>query len=259
MDPKEIYTKLFNEDSRLNRSNASKVEYLTTLKYLQEYLKPNDKILDLGAGTGIYSIELAKQGYDVTAVELVEENLECLIGKITKDMKITPILGNALDLSCFSNDSFDVVLNMGPLYHLPNEDDRIKAIQETMRVLKKGGFAFFAYINNDMVFITEALSYNPNFLLDNNNRYYNRSNFKLSDEVFTILPIDYFRSLMKKLGIVEEKQIAQDGFSELLEDKINALSEEKFYEWLRFHYHTCEKPEFLGSSHHILFITKKEV
>jgi len=62
----------YNEEDRLKR-RTGQVEYLTTSKYIHNYIKPTDKIIEIGAGTGAYSIPLAEEGYDVTAVELVEK------------------------------------------------------------------------------------------------------------------------------------------------------------------------------------------
>lgn len=67
-----------DEDSRLDRSRQGQLEYLTTMNYIHRYAKAGVKILEIGAGTGRYSIALAKEGYNVTAVELVESNLEVL-------------------------------------------------------------------------------------------------------------------------------------------------------------------------------------
>lgn len=257
MDVKTLYTEHFDEAQRLNRTNASKVEFMTTLHVLDDYLKESMSILEVGAGTGAYSLELARKGHDVTALELVPKNLETLKRNITPDMNVNPVLGNALDLSAFNDNSFDIVLNLGPLYHLPEEADRIRAIRESMRVLKPGGTALFAYINNDMVFVTESLRYTPQFLLGDAEEYYDPKSFKVADIPFTVLRVGYVRRLMKELGLPEIRHVATDGYAELLAKEINALDEDRFNEWFRFHLHTCEKPESLGSSHHLLYVTKK--
>ena len=73
------YYNKFNEDKRLNTRHGQ-VEFITSMKYIKEYLKEfnNPKILDVGAGTGKYSINLANDGYDVTALELVKHNLKVI-------------------------------------------------------------------------------------------------------------------------------------------------------------------------------------
>ena len=78
----EKYYNKFNEEKRLN-SRHGKVEFITSMKYIHEYLEQMDspKVLDVGAGTGRYSVSLAEEGYDVTAVELVKYNLGILKSK----------------------------------------------------------------------------------------------------------------------------------------------------------------------------------
>ena len=73
------YYNKFNEDKRLNTRHGQ-VEFITSMKYIKEYLKEfnNPKILDVGAGTGKYSINLANDGYDVTALEVVKHNLKVI-------------------------------------------------------------------------------------------------------------------------------------------------------------------------------------
>ena len=79
----------YKEENRLKKSNHNRLEFITTTKYIEKYLKKNDKILEVGAGTGAYSLYYAKQGYDVTAIELVEENIEKLKQGITEKMNDT--------------------------------------------------------------------------------------------------------------------------------------------------------------------------
>lgn len=255
-DIRELYTDIFDEDKRLCHDQASQIEFLTNQRYILKYLKPGDHILELGAATGIYTTMLAKLGYQVTALEYVEKNIEQLKSKLTPAMKVTPLLGNAIDLSQFPDDSFDVVLNMGPLYHFPKHEDRVKVVKESLRVLKKDGYGIFAFINNDMVFVTEALCYNPDFLTDEDQNYH-KPTHKVLDDPFTVLTVESIQALMTECGCVQEKLISSDGYAELLASKINSLSEDKFQKWLDFHFYTCEKPSSLNSSHHLLYITKK--
>ena len=101
----EKYYNKFNEDKRL-LSRHGQVEFITSMKYIHECLETMDhpKILDIGAGTGRYSVALAEEGYDVTAVELVKYNLGILK---KKQSTVKAYQGNALNLKRFSDNSFD--------------------------------------------------------------------------------------------------------------------------------------------------------
>lgn len=109
---------IFNEDSRLNHSKAARVEFLTTVRYIEKYLKKGDKILDIGAGAGEYSLYFARNGYEVAALELTDANIAAFRKKLMPEDKIDLVQGNALDLSRYDDKSFDIVLLFGPLYHL---------------------------------------------------------------------------------------------------------------------------------------------
>ena len=74
---------IFNEDTRLNRSKAARVEFLTNVRYIEKYLTESSKILDIGAGAGEYSIYFARKGYEVSAIELSENNVKSFRRKLT--------------------------------------------------------------------------------------------------------------------------------------------------------------------------------
>lgn len=244
---------LFNEDTRLNHSKAARVEFLTTVRYIEEYLKPRGKILDIGAGAGEYSLYFARKGYDVSALELSENNIKAFRKKISPEDHIHLIQGNAMDLSCYEDDSFDVVLMLGPLYHLSRDEDKQTCIAQAKRVCKPGGKIFFAFISNDMVILTE-FSYRPDYFTAGD---YNKETFRLDDFPFVFHTVERCRDVLRAGGIRILKEVASDGVSELMEDKINALDEEGYRQYLRYHYYICEKPECLGMSNHLLFIGEK--
>lgn len=108
MELDEVYQR-FDEEHRLNGTQWARVEFLTTTHYIDSCLHPKARILDIGAGTGAYSLHYAGQGYAVTAVEPVEHNLDILMRHVRPCMDLKPILGNALDLSQLRDDSFDLV------------------------------------------------------------------------------------------------------------------------------------------------------
>lgn len=127
------------------------------MKYIHDLLANVDKeashILDVGAGTGRYSISLTHEGYRVKAVEFVRHNLDILKSKIAASDRIEAIQGNALDLSMFGAETFDMTLVLGPMYHLYTEEDKKKALEEAIRVTKTGGYILAAYCMNEPTMI----------------------------------------------------------------------------------------------------------
>lgn len=249
----QLLYEIFDEDSRLNRSKASRVEFLTTIKYINRYLNKNSWILDIGAGAGEYSLYFSKLGYRVDAIELATNNINKFKNKITPDLNINLSQGTALDLSKYKDNNFDIVLLMGPLYHLENEADRLKALNEALRVCKQGGIIVSTFISNDMVILTE-FDYDPNFFKGYS---YNHETFKVNNFPFVFDTVDDATNLINKLDMDIINIVAQDGASELMADKINQLSDDDYDQYLRYHYYICEKPEFLGMSNHLMFICKK--
>ncbi|MCL2399937.1 MAG: class I SAM-dependent methyltransferase [Defluviitaleaceae bacterium] len=246
--------KIFNEDTRLNYSKSAKVEFFTTVSYVEKYLKHGSRIIDVGAGAGEYSIYFAKQGYTVTAVELVENNVRTFKEKLTSDLDIDLRQGNACDLSDFDDCSFDVVLLLGPLYHISNPDERKKCIDEARRVCKKDGVIFFAYISNDMVILTETFLYNLDYLKSGD---YDKETFVVDNFPFVFFTVSKARNEIIQNEIILLHEIAVDGVSELLAEKINQLDDDSFNQYLKYHFYCCEKPEMLGMSNHLLFVGHK--
>lgn len=95
----------YDEDSRLAPRHGS-VEFLTTMRYIEKYIRPGHRVLEVGAGTGRYSHALAGRGYAVDAVELVEHNIEIFRQNTRPGEPVTITQGNAMDLSAFPDDAY---------------------------------------------------------------------------------------------------------------------------------------------------------
>lgn len=244
---------IFDEDSRLS-TKAARIEFLTTIRQIQKYLKPGMKILDLGAGTGEYSLYFAKKGYEVTAIELVDKHAKRIKKKSTPDMNLEVFQGNAKDISIIEDNSFDIVLCFGPLYYLEKVEDKMKCIEEVKRVCKDNGKMFYAFIANDMIIATETMCYNPEFLKEDS---YDHKTFKVEDFPFVFHTVENCRNLLKVSNVKIKAEVAADGLSELLADKINVMDNKSYEQWINYHFYCCEKPEFLGASNHLLFVAEK--
>ena len=251
------YYNKFNEDKRL-KTKHGRVEYLTALHYIKKYTKKrkNPSILDVGAGTGAYTVKLFEEGYNITAVELVKHNLK-VIEKKNPNIKV--INGNALNLSMFNNESFDIILLFGPLYHLISIEDKVKAVLEAKRVLKKGGYIFISYCANEYGIITHG--FKDNYIkksLDNNEI---DSSFKIiskEEDLYSFVRIEDINYIRNKCNLKRVKILSQDGPAEYLKKEINSMDEDTFNIFFNYHLKTCERKELLGAGRHILDILKKE-
>ena len=254
----EEYYNSRDEDSRL-LSQHGQVEYLTTMKYIHEYVSTfsSPKILEIGAGTGRYSVALAKEGYSVTAVELVQHNLDVLKSKLDGSESITAIQGNALDLSAFPDKSFDLTMLLGPLYHLYTWEDKIQAISEAVRVTKPGGYLLVAYCMNEptiiqYVFLADHLRdvTETNMLTDD---WHCKSEPK---EIFELYRTEDISLLNSAFPVDRMKLIATDGAAHYMRGFIDEMDRETFAKWLDYHFATCERQDLIGASNHTLDILK---
>ena len=254
----EFYNKS-DEDGRLLSRHGS-VEYLTTMKYIGESLAgiADPSILELGAGTGRYSVTLAKQGYNVTAVELFEHNLEILRAKLDGTEPITAIRGNALDLSAFQDDSFDLTMVLGPMYHLFNKEDKIRALSEAVRVTKPGGKILAAYCMNEPTVVQYVFGMNHLHEVM-------RLNMITKDwhcvsepkELFDLVRTEDIAELDAAVPVKRLKLVATDGATNYKREYIDAMDDETFDKWMDFHLAVCERQDLIGASHHTLDILQK--
>lgn len=253
----KFYNEICNEDTRLDQKHR-KLEFLTTDRYVQKYLKPNCRILEVGAGTGRYSLYYASQGYKVNSIEYVQHNLDVLKSKITDNMNIVAEQGDAIDLSRFEDNIFDIVLVLGPLYHLYTEEEINKYINEAKRVCKNNGIMMFAYLPNDSIMISWALLKGHLKFGYDNKRF--DQNFKIISEPSEIMRafyIDELEKIMNSNNIEKINNISTSGVAPHFRNIIDNLSEEEFEIWKNYHFSSCERKEVQGYSTHMLYIGKK--
>ncbi len=248
----------YDEDGRLGRSRHGQLEYATTMHYVHRYAKQGARILEIGAGTGRYSIALAKEGYAVTSVELVQSNLEVLRKNSSDIDNIVSFQGDALNLSRFEDNQFDVTLLFGPMYHLYEKTDVDRAIEEAVRVTKKDGIILVAFISAYAILQNNYLRGTLTEGLDENfDDSYKVKHFE--EQLFTGYDIVEFEQLFESKNVKHETTVAVDGILELAEGRGDfAMSDEEFELYKKYHFATCEKRELLASSGHLLYICRKE-
>ena len=251
----EAHYNKFNEDKRLLRRHGQ-VEYITTMKYIHDCLASMDRprILDIGAGTGRYSVALAEEGYDVTAVELVRYNLGILR---TKKSSVKAFQGNALDLRRLEDSTFDLTLLLGPMYHLYSFQDKLKALREARRVTRPGGILMVAYLMNEYAVITYGFreGHIRECLEDGrlNQDFHCVSREK---DLYDYVRLEDMDRLREAAGLTRIRTIAADGPADYLRPVLKAMDQEEFRLFLRYHLSTCERPELLGASAHTVDILR---
>ncbi len=263
MEPSHYLNDFYNqydEDCRL-ASRHGAVEFLTTMRYIEKYLKPNDRILEIGAGTGRYSHAFARRGYQVDAVELVEHNIEVFQKNTLANETISVVQGNALDLSAFPDNQYDITLLLGPLYHLYNEADKQQAIREAVRVTRRGGVIFAAYVISDGCLLDEGFQrgnisvadYVKNGLLD-------AETFAAKSEpkdLFELVRKEDIDALLSIFPVTRLHYVAADGCALLLRDAIDSMKDETFQLYLNYHFATCERNDLAGITSHAVDIFRK--
>ena len=246
----------YDEDGRLLRRSRMP-EYLTTMKFIEKYLKPGSKIIEIGAGTGRYSLALAEIGYDVTAVELVEHNIEIMKKKVRAHHNISIFQGNACDMSEFTDNSFDTVLLLGPMYHLFNDEDKHKALSEAIRLAKENGVIYVSYCNNDtsvykFFYTNRILDFIEKGLIKND--YHTVSEPKEIFELYRKSDID---KLMESYDVTRLHFVGVDMLSYLFDDRLDNLNDREFEEYMKFISNLCEREDCVGLSIHMLDVFRK--
>jgi len=254
-----FYSTRCDEDARLT-SRHGQVEYLTTMRYIERYLQPGMKLLEIGAATGRYSLTLARMGYDVTAIELVQHNIDIFKKKLRPGDRIDLQQGNALDLSRFADNTFDMTLLLGPMYHLFSAVDRTKALGEALRVTKPGGLLYVAYVISDMAILTSGIGtkrYFWNYLEDGH----------IIPETYECIahPGNLFQPCRKEdievlTGALPAKRlhyVAVDGTAQLNTAALAKMAPKQFAIFMDYHYFLCERPDMAGATSHSLDILQK--
>ena len=254
----------FNEEKRLD-SRHGQVEYITSMKYIHKYLdglkseqqcdNKDIKILDIGAGTGRYSVPLANEGYDVSAVELVKHNLGLLKAK---NSSVKAYQGNALRLKRFDDGQFDMALLFGPMYHLFTHEDKLKALTETKRVVRPGGIILVAYLMNEYSVITYAFKeQHIKECLDEGRLTEDYHTVSQEKDLYDYMRTEDIAKLNEETGLTRIQIITPDGAANYIRPYLNKLTDEEFEQFIKYHLSICERADILGASAHTLDILRR--
>lgn len=249
----------YDEDNRL-RSRHGSVEFLTTMRYAEKYLGPGMRVLEIGAATGRYSHTLARHGYRVDAVELVQHNIDIFKANTETCEDVRIFQGNAKNLSMLGDDTYDVTLLLGPMYHLFTVPEQLEALSEAIRVTKKGGVIFAAYCGNEATMVQYCFGRG----MIKEQRYRDLIDpvtFKASSdpaELFQLYRKEDIDKLMSVFPVTRLHYVGTDMATNYMRQTIDEMDAELFDLYLRYHFAICERSDLVGASHHILDIFRKD-
>ncbi len=257
------------EWNRLFITPYRRIEYELVHHYLSKYLPPSGRILDLGGGPGRYAIALAKQGYNVTLVDISKKNIQFAKNKI----KAMGLMDRFDD--CFAADArfidqladgwFDAVLCMGPLYHLQKLEERMQCLDQCYRVMK----------TNAPLFLTALprLTYVRDALRSGAFQSANAGDLRIFDEIYEAgyskhaeVPQIYFCHpdeviewfTQSNFDIV--KMASCHGFAAFMDEQVNqaANNAEAWNVLIQHVLSTCENLQSLAMAEHLLAVGIKQ-
>lgn len=250
----------YDEEGRL-LSKHGQVEFLTTMRYIEKYLQPGMRILEIGAATGRYSHTLAQMGYAVDAVELVQHNIDIFKEKTKPGEMVTIRQGDARNLHFMENEQYDITLLLGPMYHLFTVEDQKKALSEALRVTKKGGILFAAYCGNEATMVQYC--FGKGMLKEEKYQMLvDPVTFKAASdpaELFELYRREDIDALMADFATERLHYVGTDMATNYMRSTIDEMEDDFFATYLRYHFAICERPDCVGISHHILDIHRKMV
>ena len=257
-----FYQSKYNENDRMDRNP---LEYLRCKEIISRYLDDKVmKIADIGGATGAFSFWLAQQGHIVRLLDYTPLHIDQAKEKsasIGIELRSYDC-GDAKHLP-YESGEFDLVLLMGPLYHMQKEEDRLQCLREAYRVLKNNGIIICECISryanifegfknnlmNDEKFV-EILDENLAFGMHNpqDTGYFTKAFFHT---------VELLKSEIKQAKFSFIDLVSIEGFAQAL-DTDRWLSDEGKKETLLKYIRKTERiPELLGISGHHMIIGKK--
>lgn len=254
-----------NPELEWERLSLHPFEFQITKHYLNRYVKPGSRILDIGGGPGRYSLYLAEMGCHVTLLDLSQENVSFALDKAKKhSLFLQGITGDARFAQTHIEGLYDVVLLMGPMYHLMEESDRMLALKSALACLKPGGHLFVSFIsiNGGIGFCMREA---PELILDEAEDLYLRcyqNNKTFCGKGFTnvcMTTADDAQTFMKQYPLKQLHFLGQESITAPCENNILSQTQAVVDKWTELALAVCEREDLLSWSEHFLYIGQKEL
>lgn len=247
------------------RLDRHQLERDLTWYYLNKYLPPEGSILEIGAATGKYTLELAKRGYTVTAVDLSEKLIDRCRQQIADEgllNQVELVVADARDLSAVGKRRFDVVLLMGPLYHLVEEEDRQIALKEAFDHLRAGGIIISSFISRFGI-LGDLLKNIPDWIEQQSvvrsiiNRGREPEDYPKGGFRGYFATISEIAPLHERIGFTTLVVAGVEPGISADDESYNKIDGKQRQLWLELFYEVSTEETIIGASRHLLYIGQK--
>ncbi len=256
-----------NEQQRLDLP-LCRVEFLSTLRLIDNYFPKTGRVCDIGGATGRYTIELLRRGYCVTLLDLSAEEVKLAALELERCGLSAErfIVGDARDMSMLPPCSFDAALMLGPLYHILGPVGRAQALSELHRVLKTGGIAIIAYLNAWGVLKTGLTDFSDSY------QDMGRARALLSEQTFHPQSPEDFTECYLSTPPVALGEVRAAGFDVVsyagaesfvggMGPMLKQLKDEKpdaYDNIVEFAAETCELPQYRDATDHLHIVARSK-
>lgn len=246
-----------------NRLEKYYFEFEINKRYIDRYVKPGDRVLDVGGGPGRYSLHLASRGADVILLDLSPENVLFAKNKAEEqNLSIETICADARLLDEKVEGMFDAILLMGPLYHLTKERDRIRTVEACLKKLKPGGMLYIAFISMIAGMIYAARSVPESILWEGEDIFYEKmiAEDDFAGAAFThafFITPKHVLPFMAQFPVKMLHFVGSEGICAPFNDRIVEQPPEVKDKWLALSLALCEREEFRSFAEHLLYVGQK--
>ena len=256
-----------NAEKEWERLAGNPYEFILTTWMMEKYIRPGQRILDIGGGPGRYAIHFARMGCEVVLVDLSEGNIALAKQKAQEaGVSIQAHVCNCLELDRLALGQYDHVFLMGPLYHLQEEEQRAQAVRMAIQHLKPGANLYASFIlafagviyNLQHEGFLEGDMANPHSarLIDNVLRGENYIGPAFTSVCFhhqnQILPF------MESFDLEKLHFFGQEGILAPNRLELARRTESEQACWLEVAKRLLEAPELLSFSEHAMYIGRKK-
>jgi len=257
-----------NEWNRLFITPYRRLEFEVVHYFVDRYLPPQGRILDLGGGPGRYTISLAKKGYKASLVDISPANIEFARKKIAgcgaAENVETLIAADARRLPLFEAETFDAVLCMGPLYHLVEKSERLQCLRECARIMKPEAPLFVTLLPR-WTYLRDALRAGTFEKVTEDQRAAVAEILQRGHSNAAQIPNAYFchpnelAQWFLETGFDLVEMASCHGFASFMDEKVNDVARDAsaWQSLIRWVLESCTDPAALASAEHLLGIGKR--